>query len=218
MAGADVAFAGIIAPTTVYPSVPTDPNVCQAERLAVQQAQAAYDTAVTNYNRDLRLYNQRAVAAATLRATERTMHLAGISLNNAKYTEAKCQNNNGNDPDKVCIDLALELNRMLDELPLRQQLEQLADADYLMARTLAQSNAISAEELAAYRLAYETAVSNRQQLEARIQQQRTTIANTPACVNYQSERPAPEPTPTSSTTTPAPRAGVKVVIGCCEFT
>jgi hypothetical protein len=116
VAATAVALAAPITPTTPYPAVPANADVCLVEKLEIQRQQAEFDTAMREYDRIRSLY-PRSASASELRAAERAVHLAGIRLNNAKYAEAACRNNLGNDANKACIALALELNRLIDEAP-----------------------------------------------------------------------------------------------------
>lgn len=200
---AAVAMAGPMAPTAPYPSVPANPDVCLVEKLEIQRQQLEYDAAVREYNRTRALYERNAASASELRAAERAVHLAGIRLNNAKYAEAACRNNLRNDPDKACITLALELNRLIDELPMRRELERLARADYDAA--VRAGSAVAPAELERLRLAAQVATIERQQAEQRIVDQRARIAANPACRGFPAERPAPTPTSTTApTSTPTP--------------
>jgi multidrug resistance efflux pump len=202
-----VAFAAPVAQTTVYPEVPANPDVCRVEKLEIQRAQLELDAARAQYERILRLVRTGAASPYELRQAERAVHLASIKLNAAKYAEAACRNNLGNDPNNACIARALELNRLIDELPMRQEIERLATADYEMGRRLVAQGAMSREEFERLRLAKDIATIERQQTEQRIADQRRRIADTPACRNFPSERPELLPPPrevTPTTTPPAP--------------
>jgi hypothetical protein len=202
-AAAAIAMAAPISPTTPYPNVPANADVCRVEKLEIQRQQLEYDAAAREYERTRLLYERRAASASELRAAERAAHLAGIRLNAAKYAEAACRNNLGNDANKACITLALELNRLIDELPMRRELERLATADYDAA--VRAGAAVSPAERERLQLAAQVATIERQQTEQRITDQRARIRATPACRDYPSERPAPAPTSTSmptSTSTP----------------
>jgi hypothetical protein len=205
VAATAVALAAPITPTTPYPAVPANADVCLVEKLEIQRQQAEFDTAMREYDRIRSLY-PRSASASELRAAERAVHLAGIRLNNAKYAEAACRNNLGNDANKACIALALELNRLIDELPMRRELERLAIADYDAA--VQAGSAVSPSELDRLRLAAQVATIERQQTEQRITDQRARIAADPACRDYPVDRPAPTPTTTpTSTTAPATPTG-----------
>lgn len=193
-----VALAAPIAPTTPYPNVPANADVCLVEKLEIQRRQLEYDAAVTDYNRVRRLYERHAASASELRAAERAVHLAGIQLNNAKYAEAACRNNLRDDPNKACITMSLELNRLIDELPMRRELERLARADYDAA--VRAGSAVAPAELERLRLAAQVATIERQQAEQRITDQRARIAANPACREYPSERPTPTSTPSGTPT------------------
>lgn len=196
---ATVAVAAPIAPPTPYPNVPANADVCKVEKLEIQKQQAKYDLAKGNYDRTKQLYDRGSASAEQLRTDEAALHNAAIALNNAKYAEAACRNNKGNDPKKACIGLSLELNRLTDELPLRQELERIARANYDMMLNLARQGTASAEQVATAKAAWEVAQAERQQVQQKIIDQREAIAANPACRDYPSERP----TPTSTTVPPS---------------
>ena len=204
-------MAAPIPPTTPYPAVPANPDVCKVEKLDVQKAQLIYDQAKTNYDRIKRLFDQGAASAAEVRAAETALANAAIALSNAKYAEAACRNNKGNDPNKVCIGLSLELNRLIDELAQRQELERIARANYDAVLQAASHGAASPEEVESAKLAWQLAQIERQKVEQKIADQRDAIAANPACRDFPSERPTPtsttpptttQPTSTQPTTTP----------------
>jgi tetratricopeptide (TPR) repeat protein len=201
-----VAVAAPIPPTAPYPDVPANADVCKVEKLEIQKQQAKYDLAKGNYDRTLALYQRGSASIEEVENAEAAVHNAEIALSNAKYAEAACRNKLGNDPKKACIDLSLELNRLIDELAIRKELERLARNAYDRALNLARTGAISAEQLAAAKTAWQVAVIERQQVEQKITDQRAAIAANPACRDYPSERPTPTSTtpttPTSPTTTP----------------
>ncbi|HEU5470263.1 MAG TPA: hypothetical protein VFV67_06390 [Actinophytocola sp.] len=201
-----VALAAPVTPTDVYPNVPANADVCQVEKLEIQRQQLEFDQARRDYDRTAQLVARGAASMSELRAAERALHQAGIRLNAAKYAEAACRNNLGNAANKACIALALELNRLIDELPLRRELERLAIEEYNVGLQLARRNAISQQELERLRLAAQVATIERQQAEQRIADQRRRIADNPACRNFPSERPAQAPPPREvpTSTQPAP--------------
>jgi hypothetical protein len=210
-----VATAATPAPTTPYPTVPINTNVCKAEAIKVQQAQLAYDQAVANYNRTPQLFNKNAASAQDLRNAQGAVDTAAIALNTAKYAEATCQNTAANPANVACVNLALELNRLIDELAITQDQEAIAKANYDAATILFNKNAISAQEYQQITTAYKNAQLQTQLIQQLITDQRakTTAAN---CKNV--DRPAPPPTsttpaPTSTTptsTTPVPTSTTPV--------
>lgn len=205
LTAATIAAAAPLTPTTPYPAVPANANVCKVEKLEVEKWQVDYDFAKRAYDRGVRL--GRAISSEELRARERAVHQAAIKLNAAKYAEAACRNDKGADRNKACIALALELNKLVDELGLVQSLESLAAADYDMARRLWASRSIALEELEKFERAYRIAVIERRQAQQRIADQRDKIRNTPACRDYPVDRPSPtstSTTPTSTTTQVVP--------------
>ncbi|MFE2752721.1 hypothetical protein ACFXGA_12065 [Actinosynnema sp. NPDC059335] len=203
VAAATVAFAAPVPPTTPYPAVPADARACLVEKLEIDKQQLLHDQALRHYERIKALHENNAASAGELRAAEQALHQAAIALNNAKYAEAACRNNLGNDPKKECVALSLELNRLLDELALRQELERLAKAHYDAVLALANSGAASREELDRAKTAWEVAKVERQQVEQRITDAKKKLADNPACKDYPSVRPTPTPTstPTSAPTT-----------------
>ncbi|MGX7826074.1 hypothetical protein ACTG9Q_13375 [Actinokineospora sp. 24-640] len=204
--GATVAMAAPVPSTSPYPEVPANAEACQAEKLEVQRQQLLADQARTDYDRAKRLYERGAGSLADLRAAERALHLATIALNNAKYAEAACRNRQGNDPKKACVELSLELNRLLDEKALRKALEDLAKAEYDTILRLYNQGAASASEVERARLAWELAKIDSAQLDLKITAAKKALADNPACKDYPSIRPTPTsttpPTTTPSTTTP----------------
>jgi outer membrane protein TolC len=164
----------------------------------------AYNQAVADYNRTLQLFNRGAAAAQDVRNAQGKVDTAAIALNTAKYAEATCQNNAANPANKDCVNLSLELNRLIDELAITQDQEAIAKANYDAATILFNKNAISAQEYQQIKTAYDTAKLQTQLIQQQITDQRakTTAAN---CKNV--DRPAPPPTsttPAPTSTTPAP--------------
>jgi hypothetical protein len=206
VAAATVALAAPVPPTTPYPQVPPNGNACLVEKMEVDKQQLLHDQARRHYDRIKALFDRNAASASDLRAAERALHQAAIALNNAKYAEAGCRNALGDDPKKECVSLSLELNRLLDELAPRQELERLAKAHYDAMQRLADSGAVSREELDRAKTAWEVAKLERQQVEQRIADAGKRLADEPACEGYPSTRPTPTsttvPSPTATPTTP----------------
>ncbi|GAA1303979.1 hypothetical protein [Saccharothrix xinjiangensis] len=206
VAAATVALAAPVPPTTPYPQVPPNAGACLVEKMEVDKQQLLHDQAKRHYDRIKALFDRNAASASELRAAEKALHQAAIALNNAKYAEAACRNGLGNDPKKECVSLSLELNRLLDELALRQELERLAKAHYDAMLRLADSGAVSREELDRAKTAWEVAQLERQQVEQRIADAKKQLADKPGCKDYPSIRPTPTsttiPTPTATPTTP----------------
>jgi hypothetical protein len=196
---AGLATAATVAPTSPYPSVPINTNVCKAEAIKVAQAQLAYNQAVADYNRTLQLFNRGAASAQDLRNAQGKVDTAAIALNTAKYAEATCQNNAANPAGKDCVNLSLELNRLIDELAITQDQEAIAKANYDAATILFNRNAISAQEYQQIKTAYDSAKLQTQLIQQLISDQRakTTAAG---CKNV--DRPAPPPTSTTPVPTP----------------
>jgi hypothetical protein len=172
------ATAAIPSPTTPYPNVTINPAVCQAQAIQVQQAQNTYNNALANYNRTLQLYRQNAASAYQLRTDQAAVDAAGIALNDAKYAQATCQNNAAAPADRNCINLALELNRLIDNLAYTQDLQGIATANYQMAQRLYAQRAMSLQEFQSFQTAYQNAVLQTQLVQQQItdQRARTTAA------------------------------------------
>ena len=183
-----VATAAIPSPTTPYPNVAINPAVCLAQAIQVQQAQNTYNNALANYNRTLQLYRQNAASAYQLRTDQAAVDAAGIAWNDAKYAQATCQNNAAAPADRNCINLTLELNRLIDNLAYVQDLQGIATANYQMAQRLYAQRAMSLQEYQSFQTAYQNAVLQTQLVQQQItdQRARTTAAG---CQNV--DRPAP---------------------------
>jgi hypothetical protein len=182
------ATAAIPGQTTPYPNVPINAAVCQAQAIQVQQAQNTYNNALANYNRTLQLYRRNAASAYQLRTDQAAVDTAGIALNDAKYAQATCQNNAAGPANQNCVNLTLELNRLIDNLAYTQDLQGIATANYEMARRLYAQRAMSLQEFQSFQTAYQNAVLQTQLVQQQItdQRARTTAAG---CQNV--DRPAP---------------------------
>ena len=186
-------------PTTPYPPVASNPDKCKVERIQVAQAQLNYDSALENYRRILELYSRGAASASEVRSARESLDRAALALTNARYAEATCQNNAKPNPDN-CVNLNLELNRLLDELAITKDLEAIAKENYESAKRAYDQGALSAEEMRRAQLAYEQAKLQTQLIEAKIEEARKRLQDARCEVK---ERPLPTPTP-SGTNTPAP--------------
>ncbi len=199
---AGVATAGVGSPTSPYPNVPINPKVCKVQAADVKAAQAAYNEALANYKSWLNLFNRTPPAASRyqLNTAQQALDKAVIALDNARYAQATCQNNAANPKDKVCVNLALELNRLLDELPVTQDLQAIAADNLNMALKLWAyvPPRISATALNADKAAYAAAVAATEKLEAQIENQEKAVSEA-GCKNAV----RPKPTPTKSSTTPS---------------
>ena len=182
------ATAAIPSTTTPYPNVAINPNVCQVEAIRVQQAQNTYNNALANYNRTLQVYRRGAASAYELRQDQAAVDAAGIALNDAKYAQATCQNNAANPANKNCVNLTLELNRLIDNLAYTRDLQGIADANYQMARRLYAARAMSLQEYQSFQTAYNNAVLQTQLVQQQIADQRTRTTAA-GCQNV--DRPAP---------------------------
>lgn len=175
VAMATPAVATPIEPTTPYPGdLQYNAAVCGVEKLEVDKQQLLHNAAKAKYDRDKRLYDAGTLGAFDMRATERALHQATIRFNAARYAEAACQNTAGGGEQKLCRGLALELNRLVDELPMWQEIEDLAKKDYDAKKALLNVS-VSPEEVAAAELAWKVAQIERQQAEQRLTNQRNLI-------------------------------------------
>ncbi len=182
------ATAAIPSTTTPYPNVPINGTVCQAEAIRVQQAQNTYNTALANYNRTLQVYRRNAASAYELRTDQAAVDAAGIALNDAKYAQATCQNNAAAPANRNCVNLTLELNRLIDNLAYTRDLQGIATANYQMAQRVYAQHAMGLQEFQSFQTAYQNAVLQTQLIQQLItdQRARTTAAG---CQNV--DRPAP---------------------------
>jgi hypothetical protein len=195
--------------TFIAPASSTGPNEKRSLRSSPSRAAGAAGR-IADYNRTLQLFNRGAAAAQDVRNAQGKVDTAAIALNTAKYAEATCQNHAANPANKDCVNLALELNRLIDELAITQDQEAIAKANYDAATILFNKNAISAQEYQQIKTAYDTAKLQTQLIQQQITDQRakTTAAN---CKNV--DRPAPPPTsttPAPTSTTPAPTSTTPV--------
>lgn len=187
-------------PTDPYPAVPINQNVCRAEKIKVDQAKLLYDQALRDYERAVAGGNAGVVSAQERRRLRKALGEASIALNSARYAQAKCQNTAANPANRNCVDLTLELNRLVDELVITRDLEQTAKEEAEAAAALRAAGTISQEEYQRAVTAYEVAKLQTQYVEQLIADQRvkTTAAN---CQNV--DRPAPPPA-TPAPSSPAP--------------
>jgi hypothetical protein len=197
---AGVANAAPPDPTTPYPSVAIDVNVCKTAGLKVAKAQLAYNQAVSNYNYAVAQLNKNVGSIADVRAKQTAADNAGIVLNDLNYAQATCQNNAANPDNKACKNFALELNRLLDKLAITQDLQAIAQANYNDATTSFKNFLISANDYEQITTTYKMAV-----LQTQIEQQEITDlrGTRPAGCNL-SDRLPTAPPPHVPTSTDAP--------------
>lgn len=186
--------------------IPANNNVCVTEKIAINQAQGDYNNALDRYRRAKQADDraQRPVTAAARRDAEQQLHEAQIKLTNAKFAEAACRNNLGNNPDKTCLALVLELQRLKAEAPLRRALERLAGIKLGLAQHSFDHGGISQRELDEYVNAKNTAVANREAVERAITAQEQLIRDTPACRDFPTTPPPPELLPPPREVPPNP--------------
>jgi hypothetical protein len=208
---AGVAFAAPAAPTTPYP----DPNpnavavgdVCDVENSLVVQARLTYKEAVAAYGVQKTVSDKGVGPTQALRAAQKAVDVAAIALNTATYTLAACQNTAVNKVNKDCVNLALELNRRIDQLAINQDLEAIAKDNLDATAKLVTSS--DAEELRTATYAYELAKEQTKEVQLRITAQRKKI---PAdCKNVDRPpvappKPAAPPQPTSTDAPPTDTA------------
>jgi hypothetical protein len=187
-------------PTNPFPSVSANPDVCKAEKIRVQQAQLNYDYALNRYNTILDLYNRGAASAQEVRDARKALDQATLALNNARVAYATCQNNAANPPDKDCVNLALEINRLTDELAITKDLEAIAKANLDAAQQAFDQGALDPDSLARAKLAYEQA-----KLQTALIEQLLTDAKARAAAARCKDMTRPSPTPSpSGTPSPSP--------------
>lgn len=192
-----VAAADPVPPSTPYPVVSINPDVCKAEKIRVDQAQLAYDQALASYKRWLKAYQEGAASAQELRNAQKALDQAALALNNARYAQAVCQNNAANPANKDCVNIALELNRLLDELAITKDLEALAKAHFEAAQYAFDQGAMSVEEYERIKTAYEQAKLQTQLIEQLIADQRAR-ATAAGCKDIERPPASPSPSPSGS--------------------
>lgn len=198
------AATAVVAVADPYPLTEPDSrvtvnnNACVAEKISINQAQGDYNIALDAYRRAKLAYDrvQNPAIAAALRDAEQQLHEAQIKLTNAKFAEAACRNNLSNNPDKACLALVLELQRLKAELPLRQALQRITATKLKLAQDSFDRGGISQQELNVYVNAAKTAVSNQQAVEKALAAQEKLIKDTPACRAFPTTPPPPELGPT----------------------
>jgi hypothetical protein len=200
---AGMAVAAPVPPTTPYPTVPVVAGACQDEQLTVAQAQLLYNQAIAVYNRALKAANSGVGSAQAARDAQKAADDAAIALNTAKYAQAACQNNAGNlaAADKNCVSLALEFNRLVDELAITQDLQDVARQNLDAAALSLAANVISQEDYDGINTLYGVAKLQTQKIQLRSTTQRKKATDA-GCQNV--DRPAPPPPPAPAPPNPAP--------------
>lgn len=196
-AGAAVAMAAPIPPKEPYPVVKIDPKICKLQALAVKKFQIRHNYATKRYQRAKDNYDLSAGSLDEFKKAEKDLQKIDIELNKAKYAEALCQQRKGGvKPKQSCEEMSLELNRLIDELPMRKRLEEIAKDDHQKAKTAREKGgAVSAEQVETLEEEALVAEIERQEVEQAIQDQRDLIAADPACKDFPSERPEVLPPP-----------------------
>jgi len=190
-----MAVAAPMPPTTPFPDVPANATVCLDQKDNIERQQIMYTYAKAVYDRANRANLAGAGAQADLRAAERALHLVEIALNKAKYDEAVCRNDQGNAANKVCVALALEYNRLVDEAPIRAALEALAKADYDAAVAGQNAGAGDADTVDRTKRDWDLSKLDTGQNARWITEARAKITGNPACQGFSFDRPQPAPPP-----------------------
>ncbi|GHJ47592.1 hypothetical protein Cs7R123_49340 [Catellatospora sp. TT07R-123] len=202
-----IAAADPVPPSTPFPAVSVNPDVCKAEKIRVDQAQLRYNQALATYNRVLEAYRRGAASAQELRNAQKAVDEAALALNNARYAQAVCQNNAANPANKDCVNIALELNRLLDELAITKDLEALAKAYFEAAQYAYDHGAMSVEEYERIKTAYELAKLQTQLIEQLIADQRARAAAA-GCKDVERPPASPSPSPSApASPSPSPTTG-----------
>lgn len=191
-ATAAVAVADPVERKEPYPEVPANATVCLDEKLEVTKQDTQYQFQLRKFQRATRLFNLGNMGAEEYRKIERELHEVAIKLNAAVYKEAACRNREGNDAKKACVALVLELQAMVDELPMRKELERLAAADFAAVKG---KGSVSVEEQDRLETAAKVAEIERKQLEQRIADKRKAVEANPACKDFPIDRPVKKPAP-----------------------
>lgn len=179
--------------TATYPAITIDTTVCKAEHTAIELAEVLYDDARQTLQRDIKAGDP----PEKVRKDQVAVFQAAIGVIDARYAEAKCQSDAAGGADKNCNSLALEYNRLNDQVALYDDSFEVANRDYTMAKKLQAKRAISDADFQKYATAYKVA-----QLKLKIAQQKADAAKAAAvkagCKNI--DRPKPKPTSTSTPT------------------
>jgi hypothetical protein len=206
---AATATAAFAAPKAPYPT--PDPKVdkniasCKAERRAVGLAEIDVRTAQRTY--DALRNAKNGVRPSEVWEAWRKLLEFQVTLSNANYDYAVCLNNKGNDPDKVCFEIANHLNKLQDELELRQAIFDSMSAEYTKLKSsggLTELDKISMEGI------LDKLKKQIDYLKEDIKETQDLVDNTPACMGYPFTRPEtktelpPEGGPTSTATVTSP--------------
>jgi hypothetical protein len=200
---ATAASADPIPPTTPYPAPADRAPECPKARGAVVAAEAEFARAGVAYDLAKRSYLAGGGSYAAMAEAEIAMHVAGIALNDKKYAELICRNGRHKPADMACVNLKLQLNQLIDELPLRTRVEYLAKEQYDLVKWGYDRGVVGENELAKAKAAAEAAEGQRTGVQGEIEALRKEIrALNPPCQN--AERPAPAPAPRPVPVPPAP--------------
>jgi hypothetical protein len=125
---------------------------------------------------------------------------SGPTLNDKKYAELICRNDRHKPADMACV--KLQLNQLIDELPLRSRVEYLAKEQYDLIKWASEQGAAGVNEVAKAKAAAEAAEGERTGVQGEIEALRREIgALNPPCQNAERPAPAPRPVPVPA---PAP--------------
>ena len=191
---ATAASADPIPPTTPYPAPAERAPACPNAAGKVVAAQAEYGRAGVAYDLAKRSYLAGGGSYAAMVEAEIALHVAGITLNERKYAELICRNDRHKPGDMACVKLKLQLNQLIDELPLRTRVEYLAKEQYELIKWASEQGVAGVNEVAKAKAAAEAAEGERTGVQGEIAALRREIAAlNPPCLN--AERPAPAPAP-----------------------
>jgi hypothetical protein len=191
---ATTASADPIPPTTPYPAPAERAPACPNAAGKVVAAQAEYGRAGIAYDLAKQSYLAGGGSYAAMAEAEIALHLAGIALNEKKYAELICRNDRHKPADMACVKLKLQLNQLIDELPLRTRVEYLAKEQYDLIKWAYDQGVAGVNEVAKAKAAADAAEGERTGVQGEIDALRREIgALNPPCLN--AERPAPAPAP-----------------------
>lgn len=114
----------------------------------------------------------------------------GIALNDAKYTQATCQNNAVR-PANQCVNLTLELNRLIDDLAYTQDMQDTVSANEAMASGLLAQRRIGRAEYEAFVAVHDAAKADTEVAKAEVDAARAAAVDAEC---KKPDRPAPKGT------------------------
>jgi hypothetical protein len=183
-------------PTVPYPAVPKSDD-CEVEASKVDKPQDIYDFWKNRYNKYLDLYYQNKFSQKDLYAIRESLDAAIIALDDARYALAKCQNDTT--AKSKCVDLNLGLNQLLDELPVYEDLQMIAQFNYDGVLALFNAHKASEEQLEEAAALLKVAKDNTNLQNVKIKSQKKALAKA-NCTADPRPPALPKPTPTKSST------------------